>query len=161
MILNSGRHTQPDPQSCRVRSLGGEEEPKKHATHQVTKPKLSSATPNRDTTIHCQRKHRKKHPPAMSQRNQHLTTPCCESLRQQHPNNSKQHGALAKFGNMQAGLETFNQQPCSGILPFRYTCKSIAFWQSCDIFRKKVTAAIPLSGHKHIGFLDSKKCPPQ
>ena len=23
MILNSGRHTQPDPQSCRVRSLGG------------------------------------------------------------------------------------------------------------------------------------------
>ena len=27
-------------------------------------------------------------------------TPCCESLRQLHPNNSKQHGALAKIGNM-------------------------------------------------------------
>ena len=26
--------------------------------------------------------------------------PCCESLRQQHPNNSKQHGALAKMGNI-------------------------------------------------------------
>ena len=30
-------------------------------------------------------------------------TPCCESLRQQHPNNSKQHGALAKTGDMQGG----------------------------------------------------------
>ena len=89
-------------------------------------------------------------PPAMSQRNQHLTYAMlrkpattffpsdafmafarsfhkCESLRQQHPNNSKQHGALAKIGNMQAGLETFNQTMFPGILPFRYTCKSIAF----------------------------------
>ena len=39
--------------------------------------------------------------------------PCCESLRQQHRNNSTQHGALAKTGEMQAELETFNQQPCS------------------------------------------------
>ena len=33
----------------------------KQTTHQETKTKLSSATPNRDKTIHCQRKHRKKH----------------------------------------------------------------------------------------------------
>ena len=34
----------------------------KQTTHQKTKTKLSSATPNRDKTIHCQRKRRKKHP---------------------------------------------------------------------------------------------------
>jgi len=49
--LNSGRQTQPDPQSCRNKQ-------------RIKRPKqkLSSATPNRDKTIHCQRKHRKKHP---------------------------------------------------------------------------------------------------
>ena len=63
MILNSGRHTQPDPQSCCVRSLGGRRRgAQKQTTHQETKTKLSSATPNRDKTIHCQRKHRRKHP---------------------------------------------------------------------------------------------------
>ena len=45
----------------------------KQTTHQGTKTKVSSATPNRDKTIHCQRKHRKSIPPTMSQRNQHLT----------------------------------------------------------------------------------------
>ena len=74
MILNSGRHTQPDPQSCRVRSLGRRRGgAQKQTTHQGTKTKLSSATPNRDKTIHCQRKHRKSIQPTMSQRNQHLT----------------------------------------------------------------------------------------
>ena len=63
MILNSRRHTQPDPQSCCVRSLGGRRRgAQKQTTHQETKTKLSSATPNRDKTIHCQRKHRRKHP---------------------------------------------------------------------------------------------------
>ena len=43
---------------------------------------------------------------------------------------------------MQAGLETFNQQPSNRVprnpaIPLHYTCKSIAFWQSCAIFRKK------------------------
>ena len=33
----------------------------KQTTHQKIKTKLSSATPNRDKTIHCQRKRRKKH----------------------------------------------------------------------------------------------------
>ena len=63
MILNSRRRTQPDPQSCRIRSPGGRRGgPQKQTTHQETKTKLSSATPNRDKTSHCQRKHRKKHP---------------------------------------------------------------------------------------------------
>ena len=64
----------PDPQKCRVRSLGRRRGgTQKQTTHQGTKTKLSSATPNRDKTIHCQRKHRKSIPPTMSQRNQHLT----------------------------------------------------------------------------------------
>ena len=37
-----------------------------------------------------------------------------------------------------------------GILPFRYTCKSIAFWQSCH-FRKK--GHYFFRGRKHIAFL--------
>ena len=47
-------------------------------------------------------------PPAMSRRISTSTTPCCESLRQQHLNNSKHHGALAKIGgNIQAGHRPF------------------------------------------------------
>ena len=77
-------------------------------------------------------------PPAMPQQNQHLTpTPCCESLRQQHPNNSRQHGALAKIGNMQAGLETFNQQPCSPESCHSVTLARVLLFVSCAIFRKK------------------------
>ena len=48
---------------CRVRSLEGRRGgTSKQTTHQETKTKLSSATPNRDKTIHCLHKHRKKHP---------------------------------------------------------------------------------------------------
>ena len=100
MILNSGRHTQPDPQSCRVRSLGAKGGAQKQTTHQETKTKLSSATSNRDKTIHCQRKHRKSIPPAMSQRNQHLT-----------------HAMLRKPATT---TPNFSQQPCS-----RESCHSV------------------------------------
>ena len=115
MILNSGRHTQPDPQSCRVRSLGGRRGgAQKQTTHQETKTKLSSATPNRDKTIHCQRKHRKKHPAsnvaAESAPHPRHVAKACDNNTQTIPNNMV---LLAKIGNMQAGLETFNQQPCS------------------------------------------------
>ena len=159
MILNSGRRTQPDPQSCRVRSLGGRRGgPQKQTTHQETKTKLSSATPNRDKTSHCQRKHRKKHPASNHSGISTSPTACCENLRQQHPNNSKQHGALAKIGNMQAGLETFNQQPCSPEFCHSVTlARVLLFVKAASFFAKKVTAAISFSGRKHIGFLDSKK----
>ena len=63
MILNSGRHTQPDPQSCRVRSLGGRR----------GSPKTNNASRDQNKTERCKRKHRKSIPPAMSQQNQHLT----------------------------------------------------------------------------------------
>ena len=72
-------------------------------------------------------------------------TPCCESLRQQHPNNSKQHGALAKMGNMQAGLETFNQQPCSpGSCHSVGLVKGLRFVKAAPVFAKR-SAAISFS----------------
>ena len=96
MILNSGRHTQPDPQSCRVRSLGRRRGgAQKQTTHQGTKTKLSSAMPNRDKTIHCQRKHRKSIPPTMSQRNQHLTH---AMLRKPATTTPKQFQTTWRFG---------------------------------------------------------------
>ena len=63
MILNSGRHTQSDPQSCRVRSLGGRRGgPENKQSIKRPKTKLSSAMPDHDKTIHCQGKRRKRHP---------------------------------------------------------------------------------------------------
>ena len=45
-----------------------------------------------------------------------------------------------------------------GILPFRYTCKSIAFCQSCAIFRKKGHCSNLIFGAVNtLAFLDSKK----
>ena len=129
MILNSGRHTQPDPQSCRVRSLGGRRGgAQKQTTHQETKTKLSSATPNRDKTIHCQRRHKEASRKQCRSGISTSPTPCCESLRQQHP---KQFQTTWRFGKdwQHAGgardLQSATVFP--GILPFRYTCKSIAF----------------------------------
>ena len=87
-------------------------------------------------------------------------TPCCESLRQQHPNNSKQHGALAKTGDMQAGLETFNQQPCSPESCHSVTlAKVLLFGKAAPFFAKKGHCSNLIFGavNTYIGFLDSKK----
>ena len=155
MILNSGRHTQPDPQSCRVRSLGGRRGgAQKQTTHQETKTKLSSATPNRDKTIHCQRNTEKASRQQCRSGISTSPTPCCESLRQQHPNNSKQHGALAKIGNMQ----TFNQQPCSPESCHSLTlAKVLLFVKAAPFSQKRSLQQSHFRGRKHIGFLDSKK----
>ena len=158
MILNSGRHTQPDPQSCRVRSLGGRRGgAQKQTTHQETKTKLSSATPNRDKTIHCQRKHRKSIPPAMSQRNQHLTH---AMLRKPATTTPKQFQTTWCFGKdwQHAGgardLQSATVFP--GILPFRYTCKKYCFLLKLRHFsQKRSLQQSHFRGRKHIGFLDS------
>ena len=138
MILNSGRHTQPDPQSCRVRSLGGRRGgAQKQTTHQETKTKLSGANANTEKVSRQQCRSRISTSP----------TPCCESLRQQHPNNSKPHGAFAKIGNTQTGLETFNQQPCCPESCHSVTlAKVLLFGKAAPFFAKKVTAAISFSG---------------
>ena len=129
MILNSGRHTQPDPQSCRVRSLGGRRGgAQKQTTHQETKTKLSSATPNRDKRSTANANTEKSIRPEMSQRNQHLTH---AMLRKPATTTPKQFQTTWCFGKdwQHAGgardLQSATVFP--GILPFRYTCKSIAF----------------------------------
>ena len=90
MILNSGRHTQPDPQSCRVRSLGGRRGSPKTNNASRDQTKLSSATPNRDKTIHCRRKHRKKHPSNVAAESaphpRHIAK-ACDNNTQTIPNN--------------------------------------------------------------------------
>ena len=153
MILNSGQHTQPDPQSCRVRSLGGRRGgAQKQTTHQETKTKLSSANAN---TEKASRQHCRS---GIST----SPTPCCESLRQQHPNNSKQHGALAKTGDMQAGLETFNQQPCSPESCHPVTlAKVLLFGKAAPFSQKRSLQQSHFRGRKHIGFWTPKSGPPQ
>ena len=158
MILNSGRHTQPDPQSCRVRSPGGRRRgPQKQTTHQETKTKLSSATPNRGKTIHCQRKHRQKHPAsnvaAESAPHPRHVAKACDNNTQTIPNN----GALAKIGNMQAGLENFNQQPCSPESCHSVTLARVLLLKLRHFSQKRSLQQSHFRGRKHIGFLDSKK----
>ena len=97
-----------------VRSLRGRRTgAQKQTTHQETKRKLS-AMPNRDKTIHC--KHRKSIPPAMSQ-NQHLM------LRKPATTTPKQFNKMMLWQRF--AIQSATVFP--GILPFRYTCKSIAF----------------------------------
>ena len=132
MILNSGRHTQSDPQSCRVRSLGGRRGgAQKQTTHQETKTKLSSATPNRDKTIHCQGKRRKRHPTsnvaAESAPHPRHAAKACDNNTQTIPNNMVlwQRLATCSFApDWARNLQSATVFP--GILPFRYTCKSAA-----------------------------------
>ena len=77
------------------------------------------------------------------------------------PNNSKQHGALAKIGNMlfcsRWGYKTFNQQPFPRILSFRWTCKSALFVKAAPVLAKRSLQQSHFRGRKHIGFLDSNK----
>ena len=68
-FLKSGRHTQPNCKESEERRG----ETLKQTMHQETKAKLSSVTPNRDKTIHCNANAEKSIPAAMSQRNQHLS----------------------------------------------------------------------------------------
>ena len=154
MILNSGRHTQPDPQSCRVRSLGGRRGgAQKQTTHQETKTKLSSANANTEKASRQQCRSGISTSP----------TPCCESLRQQHPNNSKQHDALAKTGDMQAGLETFNQQPCSPESCHSVTlAKVLLFGKAAPFFAKKGHCSNLIFGAVNtLAFWTPKSGPPQ
>ena len=89
MRLNSGRHTQP-PQSCRVRSLGGRGGAQKNKQRIKTKHNWAVRPPIRQNDP-LPTQTQKKHPASSGISTS--PTPCCESLRQQHPNNSKEHGA--------------------------------------------------------------------
>ena len=137
MTLNSGRHTQPDPQSCRVRSPGGRR----------VEPKNKQRIKRPNKTEQCKRKHRKSIPPTMSQRNQHLTH---AMLRKPATTTSKQFQTTWCFGQVwqhvggARDLQSATVFP--GILPFRYTCKSNFLVKLRHFSQKKVTAAILFSG---------------
>ena len=137
MILNSGRHTQPDPQSCRVSSLEGRREgAQKQTTHQETKTKLSSATKRSTANVNTE----KSIPPAMSQRNQHLTHAMLRkpaTTTQTIP----QHGALAKIGNMQAGLETLQSATVFPGIAIPLHLQHCFLLKLRHFSQKKVTAA--------------------
>ena len=153
MILNSGQHTQPDPQSCRVRSLGGAKGGSpKQTTHQETKTKLSSANAN---TEKASRQHCRS---GIST----SPTPCCESLR----TTPKQFQTTWCFGKdwRHAGgardLQSATVFP--GILPFRYTCKVLLFGKAAPFFsQKRSLQQSHFRGRKHIGFWTPKSGPPQ
>jgi hypothetical protein len=74
-------------------------------------------------------------------------TPCCESLRQQHPNNSKQHGALAKIGNLLFCSRLGWKPSISNRVPRDPAlAKALLFVKAAPILAKRVTAAISFSG---------------
>ena len=97
-------------------------------------------------------------PPAMSQRNQHLTH---AMLRKPATTTPKQFQTTWCFGKdwQHAGgagdLQSATVFP--GILPFRYTCKSIALLKLRHFSQKRSLQQSHFWGRKHIGFLDSKK----
>ena len=151
--------TQSDPQSCRVRSLGAKGGSQKQTTHQETKTKLSSATPNRDKTIHCQGKRRKRHPTsnvaAESAPHPRHAAKACDNNTQTIPNNMVlwQRLATCSFAPDWAG----NLQSATvfrGILHLQKRCcllKLRQFWQKGSLQQSH------FRGRRHIGFLDSKK----
>ena len=140
MILNSGRHTQPDPQSCRARSLGGRKggEPKNKQRIKRLKQNWAVRRPIVTKRFTANANTEKSIPPAMSQRNQHLTH---AMLRKPATTTPKQFQTTWRFGkdwqHAGGGRDLQSATVFPGILPFRYTCKSIAFCESCAIFRKK------------------------
>ena len=137
MILNSGRHTQPDPQSCRVGSPERRRgEPKNKQRIKRPKQKLSSATPNHDKKASRQQ-----------WRNQHLTYAMLRKPATTTPKQFQTTWCFGKTGDTQAELETFNHEPCSLESCHSETfAKVLLFSKAAPIFAKKVTAAISFSG---------------
>ena len=92
-------------------------------------------------------------------------TPCCESLRQQHPNNSKQHGALAKIGNLlfcsRLGWKPSisNRVPRDPSVPLHLQ-KRCCLLKLRQFWQKRSLQQSHFRGRRHIGFLDSKRSSP-
>ena len=144
MILNSGQHTQPDPQSCRVRSLGG---------RRGGSPKTNKASRDQNKTEQCKRKHRKSIPPALSQRNQHLTH---AMLRKPATTTPKQFQTTWCFGK--DGQHAGGARDPAILLDLQKHCGSLKprqFWQ------KRSLQQSHFRGRKHISFLDSQRGAPQ
>ena len=78
MILNSRRHTQPDPQSCRVRSLGGAK---------GGSPKTNNASRDQKQNWAVQTQTQKQHVAAESAPHRHHVAKACDNNTQTIPNN--------------------------------------------------------------------------
>ena len=163
MILNSGRHTQPDPQSCCVRSLGGRRgELKNKQRIKRPKTKLSSATPivTKRSTANANTEKASR----QQCRSESAPHPChvakvCDNNFQTIPNNIVLWQTLATCRWHAGGARDLQSATVfPGILPLHYTCKSIAFLVKLRHFsQKRSLQQSHFRGRKHIGFLDSKK----
>ena len=146
-----------------LRSLGGRRGgTQKQATHQKTKEKLSSATPNRDKTIHCQRKRRKKHPAnnvaAESALHPRHAAKACDNNTQTIPNNMVlwQRWATCRRGWRPSISNRVPRDPAI-LLDLQKHCGSLKprqFWQ------KRSLQQSHFRGRKHISFLDSQRGAP-
>ena len=148
-----------------LRSLGGRRGgTQKQATHQKTKEKLSSATPNRDKTIHCQRKRRKKHPAnnvaTESALHPRHAAKACDNNTQTIPNNMVlwQRWATCRRGWRPSISNRVPWDPAI-LLDLQKHCGSLKprqFWQ------KRSLQQSHFRGRKHISFLDSQRgAPPE
>ena len=150
MILNSGRHTQPDPQSCRVRSLEG---------RRGGSPKTNNASRDQNKTEQCKCKHRKSIPPATSQRNQHLTN---AMLRKPETTTPKQFQKTSCFGEDWRHAGGAREPSISNLVP-RNLAIPLHLQKCCFLVKlrffseKRSLQQSHFRGRKHIGFLDSKK----
>ena len=103
-------------------------------------------------------------PPAMSQPEsaphpRHVAK-ACDNNTQTIPNNMVLWQRLATCRRGYRDLQSATVFP--GILPFRYTCKSIAFCQSCAIFRKKGHCSNLIFGAVNtLAFWTPRSGPPQ
>ena len=146
-----------------VRSLGGRRGgTQKQATHQKTKEKLSSATPNRDKTIHCQRKRRKKHPAnnvaAESAPHPRHAAKACDNNTQTIPNNMVlwQRWATCRRGQ-RPSISNRVPRDLAILLDLQKHCGSLKprqFWQ------KRSLQQSHFRGRKQISFLDSQRGAP-
>ena len=142
-----------------VTTLGGRRGgAQKQTTHQKTKTKLSSATPNRDKTIHCQRKRRKKHPAsnvaAESAPHPRHAAKACDNNTQTIPNNMVlwQRWATCRQGWRPSISNRVPRDPAI-LLDLSKDCGLLKPRQ----FLQKGLQQSHFRGRKHISFLDSKK----
>ena len=132
-------------------------------TRRARQEKLSSATPNRDKTIHCQRKRRKKHPAnnvvAESAPDPRHAAKACDNNTQTIPNNMAlwQRSATCRQDQRPSISNRVPRDPAI-LLDLQKNCGSLKlrqFWQKMSLQQSR------FRGRKQITFLDFQKGVPQ
>ena len=149
MILNSGRHAQPDPQSCRVRSLGGK----------GGSPKTNNSSRDQNKTEQCDAKaSRQQCRSGIST----SPTPCCESLRQSSKQVQTTVVLWRRLAHAGGAIETFNQQPCSPESCHSVTLARVLLFVKAGHFsQKRSLQQSHFRGRKHMAFWTPRSRPPQ